>query len=151
MAQSLTKIYVHLTFGTKLRLPLIQRYIRPRLKGYITGIMKNIGCSVLKINCVNDHVHILFRMPKQMNIAEIVEQVKKQSSKWIKTTGAVSNIFHWQKGYCAFSVGYSQLFFVKRYIDNQDTHHKDKTYQDEILELIKKNNITDFNKEFFWD
>lgn len=94
MGQSLSQLYVHLTFGTKKRYPFISEQIEPQLHSYMGGILKNKECPALKINSVPDHVHILFRLSKNHALAKVVEVVKKESSKWMKTKGVTG--FTWQ-------------------------------------------------------
>lgn len=150
MTQSLSKIYVHLTFGTKYRHSTIQPYMRDSLNSYVTGIFSNMNCAVIQINCVSDHMHALFRLPKSIIIAAIVEEVKNQSSRWMKTAYPDNSKFYWQSGYGAFSVGYLHLDRVIYYIENQQAHLNAVTYKEEVRELMKENNIAEFKEEFFW-
>src|SRR5690606_37313756 len=122
MGQSLSQLYVHLVFGTKGRHPLIKEAIEPSLHGYMAGILKNMDSPVLKINSVPDHIHILFRLSKNYALAKIVENVKKDSSKWMKQKGEKD--FTWQIGYGAFSVSASKVEVVSNYILRQKEHHK---------------------------
>src|SRR5262245_32661972 len=101
MPQSLSKVLVHLIFSTKQREPWIIPAIRPRLHAYIVGILENLKSPSLQTGGVDDHVHILFALGRTVSQAEIVEQVKKGSSKWMKANGSVVG-FTWQAGYGAF-------------------------------------------------
>ncbi len=148
MGQSLSQLYVHLTFGTKERYPFISEQIEPELHSYMSGILKNKECSALKINSVPDHIHILFRLSKNYALAKVVEDVKKQSSKWLKTKGIKG--FTWQIGYGAFSVSSSVLDKVKKYILNQKQHHKTMTYKEEIEAFIKEYDIIEYDSTYFW-
>jgi len=148
MGQSLSQLYVHLTFGTKERHPYITPLIEPRLHSYMAGILKNMESPAIKINSVPDHAHILFRLSKNYALAKVVEEVKKQSSKWMKAQGVMG--FTWQIGYGAFSISRGHLERVKRYIINQKQHHKIKTYEEEIEEFIKEYGVIEYDKKYFW-
>jgi len=148
MGQSLSQLYVHLTFGTKNRYPFISEQIEPQMHAYMAGILKNMESPAIKINSVPDHVHILFRLSKNYALAKVVEEVKKQSSKWMKTEGVEG--FTWQIGYGAFSVSRGHLERVKRYIINQKQHHKIKTFEEEVEEFVKEYDIIEYDKKYFW-
>jgi len=148
MGQSLSQLFVHLTFGTKGRLPFITEKIEPQLHSYMAGIFRNKDSSALKINSVPDHIHILFRLSKNHALAKVVEVVKKQTSKWLKSKGISK--FTWQIGYGAFSVSSSKVNSVIKYIANQKNHHKVKTYREEIEEFIKEYDVIEYNEKYFW-
>src|SRR6476659_6462876 len=104
MPQSLSKVLVHLIFSTKHREPLIPETICPRLHASIAGILDNLNSPSLQTGAVSDHVHALFALARTISLAEIVEEIKKSSSKWMKTDAGVT-VFAWQAGYGAFSIG----------------------------------------------
>jgi REP element-mobilizing transposase RayT len=87
MGQSLSQMYIHLVFGTKHRYPFISLEIEDRLHAYTAGILKNYQSPAIKINYVSDHIHILFRLSKNYALAKVVEEVKKNSSIWMKEQG----------------------------------------------------------------
>ncbi len=149
MGQSLSQLYVHLTFGTKGRQPFITENIEAKLHAYMAGIFKNKDSAALVINSVADHVHILFRLSKNHALAKVIEDVKKQSSKWMKEQGI--NGFTWQIGYGAFSVSSSKLDIIKGYIANQKQHHQTKTYKDEVEEFSKEYDIIEYDEIYFWN
>ena len=105
MPQSLANLLVHVVFSTKDRRPLIDDTVRPKLHGYMAGILKEIESPALIINSVADHVHILCALSKNLAACKLVEEVKKSSSKWMKTQGVP--LFSWQNGYGVFSVSES--------------------------------------------
>ena len=148
MSQSLSQIYVHLTFGTKRRYPFITEDIELELHSYMVGIFRNKDSYVIKINSVPDHIHILFCLSKNYALSKIVGEVKKKTSKWLKEKG-ISN-FSWQIGYGAFSVSKYKVEVVKNYIINQKKHHKIKTYKEEVEEFAKKGNIVNYDEKFYW-
>ncbi len=149
MGQSVSQLYTHLIFGTKGRLPLISPDIEKQLHSYIAGTLKNIGSPALKINSVPDHIHILFKLSKNYSLAKVVEEVKKQSSKWMKEEGVKG--FTWQIGYGAFSVSSSKIETVKKYIINQKEHHNKKSFKKEIEEFIRKYDVVEYDEKFFWN
>ena len=150
MGQSLSQIYIHLTFGTKNRFPFIKKEIEEQLHAYIAGTLKKYDSPALIINSVPDHIHILFRLSKNYTIARIAEEIKKQSSKWMKQIEYGHKDFSWQAGYGAFSVSSGKIDIVKNYIANQKEHHKKRNYQEEVEEFMKQYEVTDYNENFFW-
>jgi REP element-mobilizing transposase RayT len=148
MSQSLSQLYVHLTFGTKNRFPFINHNVEQKLHSYIAGTLKNYECPAIIINSVSDHIHILFRLSKNYSLSKIVEEIKKQSSKWMKEIEEGHKKFSWQTGYGAFSVSNSGLLHVKNYIKNQQEHHKKESFKDELRRLFKEHGI-DIDERFF--
>ena len=125
MSQSLSKMWTHLVFSTKDRYPfLLKPEIREPTHAYLAGILRKHNCTTLLVDGVTDHVHSLFVLSKNISIAEIVYEVKRRSSKWIKTQGSEFRQFHWQNGYGAFSVSQSHVEQVRRYIASQEEHHR---------------------------
>jgi REP element-mobilizing transposase RayT len=149
MPQSLSKVLVHLIFSTKHREPLIGPEIGSRLHGYMVGILDNLTSPSLQTSGVADHVHILFALGRTISQAELVEEVKKSSSKWMKTDAGVPG-FSWQAGYGAFSIGESQADAVIRYIQNQEEHHRKVTFQDEFRQFLERYKIA-YDKRYVWD
>ena len=107
MGQSLSKLYVHLIFGTKKRRPIIKKEFEERLWAYLSGTFKKYGSKAIIINGALDHIHVLFVLSKNIALSKLVEEVKKQSSKWIKEIDKNNQDFAWQIGYAAFSVSSS--------------------------------------------
>ena len=150
MSQSLSQLYIHLVFGTKNRVPFIIPEWSEQLNAYMAGILKNLESPAIHINSVADHVHILFRLSKNHALAKVVEEVKKNSSKWVKQIEYSNKKFSWQNGYGAFSVSSSKLETVKNYIVKQEEHHKKKSYQKEVEEFLKRYNIIEYVPTYFW-
>ena len=149
MPQSLSKVLVHLIFSTKHREPLIGPDIRPRLHGYMVGILDNLKSPSLQTGGVVDHVHILFALGRTISQAELVEEVKKSSSKWMKAEGGVPE-FLWQAGYGAFSIGESQADTVIRYIQKQEEHHRKATFQEEFRKFLERYKVA-YDERYVWD
>ena len=124
MPQSLSSILVHVVFSTKNREPFISPAIESELHPYMATIFREHNSPSLIIDGTDNHVHALFALARTITIANLVEEVKTGSSKWIKTKGREFRDFHWQKGYGAFSIGQSNVATLKRYIRNQKQHHR---------------------------
>jgi REP element-mobilizing transposase RayT len=150
MSQSLVNNLVHLVYSTKHRQPWIPRNHRDGLFAYQAGIYQAWESPALVIGGVEDHVHALFLLSKNHPLKKIVEEVKKGSSRWMKIDRPTNADFHWQAGYAAFSVSQSNLGEVKRYVENQEEHHRKMTFQDELRELLKRHGI-EFDERFVWD
>lgn len=131
MPQSLSSILIHLIFSTKNREPFLNPEIDAELYPYMASIFKALKSPALIINGASDHLHTLFSLSRVVTIADVVEEVKTESSKWIKTKGKEFQDFRWQNGYGAFSIGQSQVPAVRRYIEKQKEHHQRRTFQDE--------------------
>jgi putative transposase len=141
MSQSFSKFYSHVIFHTKNNVKFIREDIEDELYSYLGGILKNIKSIPFQICGTSDHIHILCTLPRTMTLADLAEEVKKSSSKWIKTKGVHYRNFYWQEGYGGLSVGWSQVETVKRYISNQKQHHAKIRFIDEYKQLLKENGI----------
>ena len=150
MPQSHAKIVIHLTFSTKNRRPLIAKDVREDLEAYMVGIHRQHDSPSIIIGTVEDHAHILFVLSKNLSLAKMVEEVKKGSSKWIKTQGPAYGNFHWQNGYGGFSVSESNIDAARAYILNQEEHHRKMTFQEELRALFRKHGV-DFDERYVWD
>lgn len=150
MAQSLASILVHLVFSTKHREPFIKSEIEPNLHAYLAVVFRECKCPSLIVGGMPDHVHALFSLHRTQPISDVVEEVKKRSSKWMKTNGEEYRQFQWQGGYGAFSVSQSAAQAVKNYIANQKQHHRKITFQDEFRALLKKYEV-EYDEKYVWD
>jgi putative transposase len=150
MPQSLSSILIHLIFSTKNREPFITPAIETELHPYMAKIFRAQKSPSLAIDGTSDHVHILFSLARVIAIADLLEEVKTETSKWIKTKGPEFKNFHWQRGYGAFSIGQSQVEAVKRYIHGQKEHHRRVTFQEEYRKFLKVYGI-DYDERYVWD
>ena|SRR6185503_2271833 len=150
MGQSLVKNYLHIVFSTKNREPLIEKTIQLELYNYLGGICNNLESYPVKIGGYYDHVHILCMLSKKIALIKLMEELKSNSSKWIKTKGENFSNFYWQDGYGAFSVNPSEIDLVIDYIDNQDEHHNKKTFQDEFRSFLKKYKV-EYDERYVWE
>jgi REP element-mobilizing transposase RayT len=149
MATTFTKILVHFVFSTKNRAPIITPEIEPRLHAYMRGIAKNHESPVIAMNGTTDHVHMLISISKKIAVAQLMEEVKRDSSSWIKKQDRKFDAFYWQEGYGAFSIGESAVERVTQYIDNQKRHHARTTFKEEFVMLLKKYKI-DYDERYIW-
>ncbi len=150
MSQSLAKNILHLIFSTKNREPLLTASIRRALHPYLGGILRQWESPAILMNSVADHIHILFCLSKNHALKDVVEEVKKGSSKWIKGRGQEFASFFWQAGYGAFSVSQSNVPSVKRYISNQEAHHKKVGFQEEFRTFLTRYGI-EYDERYVWD
>ena len=151
MAQSLSRIWIHLIFSTKHRFPfLADKTISTDMHAYVAKILREQDCETLIVNGVDDHIHALFALSRTHSIASVVKEIKRTSSGWVKELSPRLTKFHWQGGYGAFSVSQSNLTEVIRYIETQDEHHKRMTFQDEYRALLKAYGIA-YDERFVWD
>lgn len=149
MPQSLVKILVHIVFSTKDRRAFLTPEIEPRLYAYIRGIIEKNGARMLIAGGMPDHSHILVSLGR-IEIGELIGDIKRATSTWIKKQGTEFKGFYWQRGYGAFSIGQSQVPTVKRYILSQKEHHKKQSFQDEYRELCRKYDV-EFDERYCWD
>ena len=124
--------------------------MRDSLHGYMATVLQNFDCPPVLINSVADHVHILFELGRTVAVSDAVEEVKKSSSKWIKTQGANFSRFAWQAGYGAFAVSESNIAAVRKYIADQAEHHRRKSFQEEYRAFLKRHRVT-FDENYVWD
>ena len=150
MPQSLALVIVHLVFSTKDRQPLLGTSVRPALHAYLATVARNAGCECYRVGGVADHVHLAIRFSRTLTIADLVEELKTSSLKWLKTQSPELAAFSWQRGYGAFSVGPSDLDALRAYIDGQEEHHRTRTFQDEYRAFLTKYGI-EFDEGYVWD
>lgn len=150
MPQSLARLHIHLVFSTKNRETILTDEVRSPLHAYMATVLQNLGCAPVLINSVEDHTHLLFDLARTVSISHAVEDVKKSSSKWIKTQGPEFAGFAWQAGYGAFSVSESNVETVRLYIANQREHHRTKTFQEEYRVFLERHNVS-FDERYVWD
>jgi putative transposase len=151
MPQSLAKVLVHIVFSTKNRYPfLADKSIRGEMHAYLGGTCKNLECPVLNVGGTGDHVHILCSLTRNRSLAELVGDIKRGSSKWVKLKGRMLTKFSWQNGYGVFSVGQSELDRVRSYIVGQEDHHRSKSFQDEFRLLLKEYAV-EYDEQYVWD
>ena len=147
MSQSLAKNYIHLIFATKYRENIIKQTDLSELYAYITGILNHIDCPMICIGGTTNHVHVLCVLNKNMALSKMVEEVKRSSSKWIKSKDPFYRQFGWQNGYGAFSVSQSKVEIVVKYIQNQEEHHKKMLFVDELKMFLREYGV-EYEEEY---
>ena len=150
MPQSLSKVYVHIVFSTKNRENRLDANIEATMHEYLGGICKGLECNSVRIGGHQSHVHILCLLSRKNAQMKLVEELKKQSSKWIKTKGEVYSDFHWQDVYGIFSINPTETDKVIEYIGKQQEHHKYRSFQDEFRAFLNKYKI-DYDERYVWD
>ena len=151
MAQSLSKIYLHIIFSTKNRFPfLYNESLRMKLYSFLIGVSKKLDSPIIKISGVSEHIHLICDLSRNCSVAEIVRELKRTSSKWIQDKAPLLKTFHWQNGYSVFSVSPSNLESVKGYLEKQSEHHKKISFQEEVRKFLKKYGIK-YNERYIWD
>ena len=144
---SYTNLLYHIVYATKERAPLITNALRPRLHEYLGGTVRGLGGIPIEINGTADHVHLLIRLKPVLSVSEFLSKLKSNSSGWAgrQTSGR----FGWQARYSAFTVSESQLERVRRYIRNQEEHHRKKSFEEEFKALLRAHRI-DFDEAHLW-
>lgn len=136
MAHSLSKIYIHLIFHIKTTSPEIREEDLERVHSYVGQLVNVTGCALIQVGGIGNHVHILFLLSRTETISHVVEEVKRNSSRWLKTIGTHYENFAWQGGYGAFSVSQSLVDKTRQYIKRQKEHHAKSTFREEYTEFL---------------
>lgn len=150
MAGKYLSLLVHFTWSTAGREPWLAADMREDLYSYIGGIMRNKNAKLLSAGGMFDHIHLYASMPSTISIADFVNAVKSNSSRWIHESFAPLRNFAWQEGYGAFSVSKSEEGRVVRYISNQESHHRKRTFKEELIGLLEKHGIA-YDERYIWD
>ncbi len=150
MPQSLVKLLVHVVFSTKNRADLILPEIETGLFGYMSGIVENNKSKLILANGTMNHVHLLVSLGRTIAISELVGDIKRDSSKWIKTEGTEFKDFHWQEGYGAFSVGQTEVGKVMEYIARQKEKHAKTDFKTEFRGFLRKYEV-EYDERYVWD
>jgi putative transposase len=148
-----TQIYVQLVFAVQNREAVLDRNIRPRVFEYMSGIITNMKHKSIIVNGTSNHVHILLGLNPSISVSDTVHDIKRSSSLFINNEKLCLGRFSWQEGYGGFSYSRSQIREIYNYIDNQETHHRNKTFQQEYIDYLNENEM-EFDKQFlfdFWD
>ena len=151
MPQSLSQVYLHVVFSTKHRAPWLKtQRLQADVHAYLAATLNNLECPAIVVGGIEDHVHFLCRLSRNIKIADLVRDVKKASSGMLHGRSAALADFHWQAGYGAFSISPSHLPAVTNYIRNQEEHHRRVGFQDEYRRLLTKYEI-EYDERYVWD
>lgn len=145
-----SQIYIQTIFAVQHRNSQIHQDWEDRLYQYITGIVREQKQKMLAINGMPDHIHILIGMKPACCLSDLVREIKKSTSDWIKEQRLTRNKFNWQEGFGAFSYSHSQLDDVIAYIQKQKEHHRNKTFKEEYVQFLKKFNV-DYDERYLFD
>lgn len=149
MSGKYLSVLVHFTWSTAGREPWIEADMREDLYSYIGGIMRKKNARLLSAGGMFDHIHLYASLPSTISIADFVNAVKSNSSRWIHEFSSRLRSFAWQEGYGAFSVSKSEEGRVVRYISNQEEHHRKRTFKEELIALLEKHGI-EYDKRYIW-
>ncbi len=150
MANTYSQIYIHAVFAVKGRENIINNKFKDELYKYICGIVTNNKEKVYAINGMPDHLHVLLSIKPNCLLSDLMRDIKAGSSKWINEKKFVAGKFQWQEGFGSFSVSQSQLDKVIAYIDNQENHHKKKSFKEEYIEFLKSYKI-EYDDKYVFD
>lgn len=150
MAQSLSNILLHIVFSTKNREPFIDESIERDLFKYVATVARTLHCPTHGIGAADDQIHIACSLARTVSASKLIQEIKQDSSHWMKQHGAAYIGFAWQNGYGAFSIGQSQLADLQRYITGQRDHHRRESFQDEFRRLLAKYEI-EVDERYAWD
>jgi len=150
MAGSYSKIYLQYVFAVKGRCNLLHKPWREEVFKYMSGIISAKGQKSIIVNGVEDHVHVLVGLKPSMNIDALVRDIKNNSSKFINERNFLSKKFSWQSGYGVFSYSRGHLDRVYKYIENQEEHHRKKTFRNEYHEFLREHEI-EFEERFLFE
>lgn len=151
MPQSLAKIYLHIIFSTKERIPfLADKEVCRKTHAYLAGTCRELGIPAVTVGGVADHVHLICTMSRTMTVADFVRDIKRTSSSWLKQRSDATDNFHWQSGYGVFSVSPSHVGTLKEYIARQEEHHQQTSFQDEFRRIMQKYDI-EYDERYVWD
>ena len=150
MAGTYSQIYIQIVFAVKGRKNLISKKWKEELNKYIAGIIKGKGQKPIIVNEMPDHIHAFVGLRPSMAIADLARDIKNNSSNFINDNKLIKGKFSWQKGYGAFSYSHSHIERVYNYIKKQEEHHREKTFREEYLELLKKFAV-DYDEKYLFD
>ncbi len=147
MAQSHGKIYLYIIFHVKTSSPKIEEQHLERVHSYIGQVINSTGCQVIRVGGVADHVHVLCLLSRNETVSHLIEEMKRNSSRWIKTLSPKYEHFAWQGGYAVFSVSQSIVEKTVDYINHQKNHHQKVAFHDEYVQFLKLYHI-DYDEQY---
>lgn len=145
-----TKLTYHIVFATKHRTPLITDDLQTRLYEYIGGIVRAKKGHLIEVGGVADHIHLLTHLSPKFSISDTIRDIKGSSSAWVNAEKRSEHHFEWQKGYGAFTVSYSNCDAVQKYIQNQEEHHRQRTFEEEYMEFLERHEIK-FERRYLFE
>lgn len=149
MSNTYHQIFIHTIFAVKNRQALIQKPWRPDLFAVIGNLINETGCKTIIVNGTEDHVHCLIKMKPDISVSDVMKNAKAKSSKWVNESGVLESRFEWQRGFGAFSHSNKAVAGVKRYIQNQEEHHRKKTFVEEYIQYLKEFDV-DYDERYIF-
>lgn len=149
MPNTYHQIFIHIIFAVKHRRALIRDQWKSELFAVIGNLINETGCKTIIVNGTEDHVHCLIRIKPNLSVSEVMKNAKAKSSKWVNESRILDCRFEWQSGFGAFSYSKSQMPNVKRYIQNQEEHHKKMTFLEEYVQFLNKFEV-DYDERYIF-
>ena len=151
MPQTLSCVYTHIVFSTKNRVAFLQDgELRKKLHAYLAGIATQQNCPAVCVGGAADHVHLLVRLGRETTQSDLLRELKRSSSIWIKTQSPHLADFAWQNGSGLFSIGHYHVKILCDYIANQESHHQQNSFQDEVRKIFKKYKM-EWDERYVWE
>lgn len=141
MSSSHTNLIYHIIFSTKDRRPIITEAYQSRLYDYLGGTIRGLGGVSLALNGMEDHVHLLAKLRPDRSLSDVLRELKANASGWMHDVFPELNDFSWQRGYGAFTVSQSQIADVRKYIAEQQEHHRKQSFRDEFIRFLQANGV----------
>ncbi|MFK7807152.1 MAG: IS200/IS605 family transposase [Saprospiraceae bacterium] len=150
MANTYSQLYVQIVFTVRGRKHMIHKKYKDDLERYITSVVQLGRTKMIQIYCMPDHIHILIGLHPSESISQIVQKIKVSSTKFLKKQDVIFRNFSWQKGFGAFSYAHSQLGRIATYVQNQEAHHRRKTFKQEYIKTLEKFNVS-YDEKYLFD
>lgn len=150
MPNTFTNLNYHIIFSTRKREPLITPALEERVWAYLGGVAKSLGAEPMRIGGVEDHVHVLVRIPAKHSVSKVVQSLKGASSHWMNEEVMNFGHFAWQDGYAAFSVSKSNIAMVSEYIRGQREHHQTRDFKAEYISFLDKHGV-EYDERYRFD
>jgi REP element-mobilizing transposase RayT len=150
MPQSFARLACHIVFSTKGRAALITEAIQKGLYAYLGGIARNLKVPLIERGGTANHVHLLVEMARDVSVADVVRDMKANSTRWLRESDPMHGNFAWQSGYAAFAVSHSNVEVVAEYIRHQEEHHRTRTFEEEYVAFLQRHGLS-FDDRYMWD
>ncbi|PIE50783.1 MAG: transposase [Flavobacteriales bacterium] len=150
MPNTYVQIYIQAIFGVKYRKALIKKDFKKKLCAVIGNLINETGCRTIIVNGVEDHIHCFFALKTTLSLSDVMKSVKAKSSKWINDNHFLEERFEWQRGFGAFSYHQTMIDKVYRYVENQEEHHKTRTFKEEYTAMLQKFEV-DYNENYYFE
>lgn len=150
MPNTYSQIYLQFVFAVQHRQALIPKEHKEEVHKYITGLVQKRGAKMIAVHCMPDHAHIFVGFKPTIFIPDFIKEIKVESNEFINGKKWFKPKFNWQEGYGVFSYSHSHIDSVAKYVLNQETHHKKKTFQQEYLDFLEKFEVS-YDEKYLFD